>query len=155
MGGLPFASNCPFCGHAEADICIKETDTYRNGKRVNIMFMKCYVCDASTKAFAFDEYDDDVEEGKYWTAWDNALNAWERREKTQEGHTLEIYFDKESDKSKFQEDLRIGNLVSVIRCKDCHYADDQQCGSSEVMCRLLNRNMPPNGWCVFRKEKNL
>lgn len=67
---------CPFCGSHEVRECIKETETVKQGRRVYLLFMKCYVCDASSKAFAFNE---DSEEDSYWEAWGNAVNAWDRR----------------------------------------------------------------------------
>lgn len=75
MIGLPLARPCPFCGSSEVNECIKKTENSKNGKPVTILFMKCYVCDASSKAFAYEEYD----ESSYWTAWGNSLDAWNRR----------------------------------------------------------------------------
>lgn len=74
--GLPIVRKCPFCGSNEVDECVKETENCKDGRRVNILFVKCYVCDASSKAFAFCERDDDEE---YWTAFGNATDAWNRR----------------------------------------------------------------------------
>lgn len=79
MMGLPIARECPFCGSPEVDECIKETETIKEGRRVNIVFMKCYVCDASSKAFAFVEGTDGDAEDGYWEAWGHALDAWNRR----------------------------------------------------------------------------
>ena len=75
MIGLPFVKPCPFCGSTEVGECVKETENYKNGKPVCIVFIKCYLCDANTKAYAYAADD----EAGFWGAWENAVNAWERR----------------------------------------------------------------------------
>ncbi len=74
--GLPIAKDCPFCGSRDVDECVKETENYKKGTRVYILFMRCYVCDASSKAFSFCETDDGE---SYFAAWGNAIDAWNRR----------------------------------------------------------------------------
>ena len=75
MIGLPIAKPCPFCGSTEVDECVKEIKSSNDSKQMLIIFMKCYVCDASAKSYAFAEGD----ESEYWDAWSHALDAWNRR----------------------------------------------------------------------------
>lgn len=54
-----------------------------------------------------------------------------------------------------QKKIESGQLVEVVRCEDCLFweSGENECESWE-WCKILNTDMPPNGFCYLGDRKD-